>query len=114
MPSASQPDGGSPARDFPETRWRDRESDGPDRVQPIHESETIIGEPDAHPATPPPTAIGSLRVADREEFLQSLVANGLIGAQELVALATEVSPAEGVLGLARVLQGAGKLTAYQA
>ena len=53
-------------------------------------------------------------LADRHEFERALVEIGLIAKQELETLAAKMAPAEGVLGLARVLQNAGKLTAYQA
>ena len=51
-------------------------------------------------------------VADFREFSRALVEIGLIGADELEALAADST--EGVLGLSRALVQAGKLTPYQA
>lgn len=48
------------------------------------------------------------------EFRRALLDLGIVAPQELDAVAAEIPESEGVLGLARVLQQAGRLTGYQA
>ena len=83
---------------------------------PIHETETIIGPPGAgrEPADRPASDGPATSAPDLSEFRVALVEIGVIGAEELDALAAGVPESEGILGLARALQKSGKLTAYQA
>jgi len=77
--------------------------------------ETVVGEPDADwGGMPRGAGAGPApgEVADLAEFQRSLVDVGLIDAEALKAFAADSSA--GVLGLARVLVKAGRLTAYQA
>ena len=83
-------------------------------ASPIHEEATILGDldvqrPDASTADDRATS-----VADLAEFRAALIEIGLFDETELDALASAVPESEGVLGLARILQQAGRLTRYQA
>ncbi|HKI19644.1 MAG TPA: hypothetical protein VKA15_17285, partial [Isosphaeraceae bacterium] len=84
------------------------ESGGPDPADAIHESETVLEnlEPSSGEASQP---AGSL--ADLDEFKRALIELGLVRAAELAAF--EVDASLGVLGLARALVRAGRLTLYQ-
>ena len=114
MPADNEPEGRSPARDLSETPQHGGEPDGPDRRQPIHDSETIIGGAGAYQVAAHATAAGAGPGADIAEFQRALVDIGLIDDEEIKTYSAGLSPAEGVLGLARALERDGKLTAYQA
>jgi hypothetical protein len=79
----------------------------------VHETETVtVGNDDGSVSsgTPPLAASGSAG-AGVDEFKRVLVELGLLTAGELGAF--EVDPSLGVLGLARALVKAGRLTPYQ-
>ncbi|MGO9468956.1 MAG: protein kinase domain-containing protein [Isosphaeraceae bacterium] len=84
------------------------EPGGPDPAHAIHESETVFADlgPSSGAASRP---AGS--VADLDEFKRALIELGLVNAAELAAF--EVDASLGVLGLARALVRAGRLTPYQ-
>ncbi len=79
----------------------------------IHEEATILGGLDVSRPDEPPEERPA-EAADLVEFRRALVNIGLFDEAELDALAANVPESEGVLGLARFLQQAGRLTAYQA
>ena len=115
MPSTTPPDGGSPEPDptaAQPTRAWPPETRAPD---PVHDTVTIAPgasglAPSDHPrANDPITAPVGL-----DEFRRALVDIEVIPADELEILASGVPQSDGVLGLARALQKAGRLTAYQA
>ena len=111
MPDLTSTEGGSPGREPTVPRA------GGDATiaHPIHETATIIGGPGADSgAVDHPSGDGPTAAPDLSEFRASLVNIGVIGAEELDALSAGVPASEGVLGLARPLQKAGRLTAYQA
>jgi eukaryotic-like serine/threonine-protein kinase len=101
------------ARESPasaETMWL---GEKPGAAPPIHEEATILGgldvsRPDERTEERPTGA------ADLAEFRRALVDIGLFDEAELDSLAANVPESQGVLGLARFLQQAGRLTAYQA
>ncbi len=84
------------------------EPGGPDPAHAIHERETVFGDrgPTSGEASPPAGT-----VADLDDFKRTLIELELVSAAELAAF--EVDAALGVLGLARALVRAGRLTPYQ-
>ncbi len=126
MSSGNQPDAGSSARERPETQGRGRETQSPESLEPIHESATIhqpihedatiLGGPRIQAAEADQSAAGSGlgSITDPSEFRRAVLEFGLATEDELDGLTADVPASAGVLGLARALQKAGKLTAYQA
>ncbi len=116
MSNGNQPDAGSSPREIPETQGPDRESQSPESLEPIHESATILGGPGIQAAEADQSAAGggSGSITDPSEFRRAVLEIGLATEDELVGLTADVLASAGVLGLARALQKAGKLTAYQA
>jgi serine/threonine protein kinase len=116
MSNRDQPDGTSSDRGGPESPSRGTELTGQESQGPIHEGATIPGGPDAQIIRRDDSSrrgsTGS--IPDLAEFRRSLIEIGLIGEDELDALVAHVPASEGALGLARILQDTGKLTAYQA
>ncbi len=80
----------------------------------IHEEATILGGLDVQRPGSPPTDDRATGVADPAGFRRALIDIGLFDETELETLSAAVPESEGVLGLARVLQQAGRLTRYQA
>jgi serine/threonine protein kinase len=122
MSDGDQPHEDPSSPDVPETVWRGGESDAMDPfhesatiLRPLDEAATIPGGLDSQPAAPGPAAPGpgSAPLTDLDEFRRAVVEVGLIGEEELDALTAELPSTSDVLGLARVLQIAGKLTTYQ-
>jgi serine/threonine protein kinase len=115
MPSGDHPEGSSPAPGSSETRWAGGDAWESDRTQGIPDDETVRGSPQADPAGTPPAGAAAAAVTDLGEFRRALVELGLVTGEELAQLlaATATPPGGGVLGLARGLVAAGKLTAYQ-
>ncbi len=117
MPSTTPPAGGSPGRDSSVARGT---GEGPAEIRvpdPIHETATIGGAPGAPDSAlpdPPRADDGTAAPVSLEEFQRTLVDIEIVGAEELEILAAGVPASEGILGLARALQRAGRLTAYQA
>jgi eukaryotic-like serine/threonine-protein kinase len=115
MPSATPPDGGSHGRDTTGAR---ETGEGPAEIRlpdPIHETATIVGgAAGLAPSDRPRADDGTAAPVGLEEFRRTLVDIEIVAADELETLAAGVPPSEGVLGLARALQKAGRLTAYQA
>src|SRR5271165_5348231 len=115
MPSTTPPEGGSPGRDRTAAQGT---GEGPAEIRvpdPIHETATIAGggaglappyRPRADDGAAAPVGLG--------EFRRALVDIEVVVADELEIVAAGVPESEGVLGLARALQRAGRLTAYQA
>ena len=126
MSNGNQPDAGSSARELPETQGRGRESQSPESLEPIHESATIhhpihedatiLGGPGIQAAQADQSAAGGGlgSITDPSEFRRAVLEIGLATEDELDGLTADVPASAGVLGLARALQKAGKLTAYQA
>ncbi len=126
MSNGNQPDAGSSARELPETQLRGRESPSPESLEPIHESATIhrpihgdamvLGGPGNQAALADQSAADgdSGSITDPSEFRRAVLEIGLATEDELDGLIADVPASAGVLGLARALQKAGKLTAYQA
>ncbi len=85
-----------------------------DPVSPIHEEATILGNLDVQGPDTPTADDRPTGVADLAEFRAALIEIGLFDETELDALASAIPESEGVLGLARILQQAGRLTRYQA
>ncbi len=113
MSGGAPSDEGKPAPGSAETAWLGAKPrpDGP--AAAIHEEATILGgldvsRPDERSDERP------AGIADLPEFRRALVDIGLFDESELDALAANVPESQGVLGLARFLQQAGQLTAYQA
>ncbi len=126
MSNGNQPDADSSARELPEAQRRDREPQRSESLEPIHENPTIhhpvheaatiLGGPGVQGAEADRSAAGGGldSITDPSEFRRAVLEIGLATEDELDGLAAEVPASAGVLGLARVLQEAGKLTAYQA
>ncbi len=126
MSNGNQPDADSSGRELPETQWRGREPQSPESLEPIHESETvhqptpedaaILGGPGTQAAEADQSAAGGGlgSITDPSEFRRAVLEIGLATLDELDGLTADVPASAGVLGLARALQKAGKLTAYQA
>jgi hypothetical protein len=126
MSNGKQPESGSSARELPNTQRGGGEYQSPEPLDPIHESATIhppihddaaiFGAPGtlSDAADQPASLPVSGPITDRDEFRQVLVGISLINEDEFDSLTVDVPPSDGVLGLARALQRAGKLTAYQA
>ncbi len=126
MSNGNQPDAGSSAQELPEERSRGQESQSPESLEgihesatihrPIHEDATILGEPGIQATlADQSTAGGGLgSITDPSEFRRAVLEIGLATEEELDGLSASVPADAGVLGLARALQKAGKLTAYQA
>jgi serine/threonine protein kinase/tetratricopeptide (TPR) repeat protein len=116
MLSGNQTEGGSPGREQRETEWAGAKAGETEpRRGGLHEDATILGDRGAEPAvaaSPAGDAAGAT-VADLEEFRRALLEIGLVAEDELARFAAAAPPDEGVLGLARTLVTAGKLTAYQ-
>ncbi len=88
------------------------ETGDPDPAHAVHESQTVFG--DVEPRSAEASRTGSSAtdsMADLDEFKRVLIELGIIGSDELGAF--EMDPSSGVLGLARVLVRAGRLTSYQ-
>lgn len=94
--------------------------DGPRDVgqgQPsIHERETRVGGASAIGGAVDGSAAdsGPAAVARLDEFRRALVEIGIIGESELDGQPTGVPESEGIIGLSRALQAAGRLTPYPA
>ncbi len=115
MPSTTPPEGSSPGPDTTAARPTGEESAEVRVPDPIHETATIVGSEAAlAPSDRPQTENATAVPVGLEEFRIALVDTEVIGADELEILAAGVPASEGVLGLARTLQKAGRLTAYQA
>ncbi len=82
----------------------------------IHERETRVGGASANGAALVGSAAdrGPAAVAGLDEFRRALVEIGIIGEDELDGLSAGVPQSEGIVGLSRALQAAGRLTPYQA
>ena len=82
----------------------------------IHERETRVGGASANGAAVVGSAAdsGPAAVAGLDEFRRALVEIGIIGEDELDGLSAGVPQSEGIVGLSRALQAAGRLTLYQA
>ena len=82
----------------------------------IHERETRVGGASANGAAVDGSAAdsGPAAVAGLDEFRRALVEIGIIGEDELDGLSAGVPQSEGIVGLSRALQAAGRLTPYQA
>jgi serine/threonine protein kinase len=107
-------DEGQPAQGSPETVWHGEKPNPPEPVAALHEDATILGSLDVHRPGADPSDDRASGVADLPELRRVLIQIGLIEETELDVLATHVPESQGVLGLARFLQQAGRLTAYQA
>ncbi len=81
----------------------------------IHERETRVGRASANGAAVVGSAAdsGPAAVAGLDEFRRALFEIGIIGEDELVSLSAGVPQSEGIVGLSRALQAAGRLTLYQ-
>ena len=94
-----------------------RGSGRPRYPREIHEDATIIGGPGTAGFAAADRSDAGNRPAsapDLDSFRRALVEIEVIGEAELDTLAAGVPASEGILGLARALQKAGRLTAYQA
>ena len=95
-------------------------SDGPrdfgDGQHSIHGRETRVGGASANGAAlhGPAADSGPAAVAGLDEFRRALVEIGIISEDELDGLSAGVPESEGIIGLSRALQAAGRLTPYQA
>ncbi len=114
MSGGAPSDEDKPAPGSAETAWLGEKPGPNEPAAALHEEATILGgldvsrpgesSPDERPAG----------VVDLPEFRQALIDIGLFDETELDILAAGVPESQGVLGLARLLQQAGRLTAYQA
>ena len=108
---------GAPGREPTVARPAGEGPGGPDTRREIHEDATIIGGPGAAgfvAADRPGAGDGPAPAPDLDSFRRALVEIEVIDEAELDTLAAGVPASEGILGLARALQKAGRLTAYQA
>jgi serine/threonine protein kinase len=82
----------------------------------IHERETRVGGASGNGAAADGSAAdsGPAAVAGLDEFRRALVEIGIIGEDEVDGLSAGVRQFEGIVGLSRALQAAGRLTPYQA
>ncbi len=113
---ASGPDGDREATNLRGQNAATGQTDdpNPNPGRHVHETETVVGNRDegASSLDEPRTAgAAGDSVADLNEFKGALIELGLISADEVVAF--EVDPSSGLLGLARALVKAGRLTPYQ-
>ena len=113
MPNGNQPERGSPSQNRPETQWAGGDARDSSRTHRIHQDEMALGNPDADSADTPPAGAAAATSADLEEFRRALVELGLVTDEELAHFNAATPSGEGVLGLARSLVTAGKITAYQ-
>ena len=114
MPDGSPFEADKPGPEATQTEWQGDRTASPDPVAAIHEDATILGGLDVQRPGSPSTDDRATGVADLAEFRRAVIDIGLIDETELETLASAIPGAEGVLGLARVLQQAGRLTRYQA
>ncbi len=114
MPDGSPFEADKPGPEATQTQWQGDRTASPDPVAAIHEDATILGGLDVQRPGSPSTDDRATGVADLAEFRRAVIDIGLIDETELETLASTIPGSEGVLGLARVLQQAGRLTRYQA
>ncbi len=114
MSRGNPSDEGIRASGPPETQWHGEKPATSETVAPIHEEATILGGLDVQRPGTSSADDRATGVADLADFRRALIEIGLFNETELEPLAAAVPESEGVLGLARVLQQAGRLTRYQA
>ena len=114
MSGGAPSDEDKPAPGSAETAWLGEKPGPNEPAAALHEEATILGGLDvSRPGESSPDE-RQAGVVDLPEFRQALIDIGLFDETELDILAAGVPESQGVLGLARLLQQAGRLTAYQA